>query len=183
MATRDGMAYLISEVRAKTSESGTAIFTDERIEQLLDSNQQPLVDSQLIYKTQVNGSTTVYKHYQSQAQFLEGTASGTASVRLNNSDGSVVTNYSEYPRQGYFVFDTNTLGTAYYYTGNAYDLNTAIADAWEEKASYFSSQFDFQVEGRSFKKSQIVKHCLDMARKYRSQGSINLVPIYRGDMC
>lgn len=176
------MTYLISEFRSKVQESGTVIFSDDRIQDILDSNQTQLVDSKLYpIPERIDGENN-YLRYNSPYSHLEGTATGTANVRIANSNGSVVTNFSEYPRQGYFVFNANTLGTSYYYTGNSYDLNSAIADGWEEKASYYSTQFDFTVEGRGFKKSQIVGQCLNMAQKYRSQSSIGLVPIYRGDM-
>lgn len=181
MAVRTGMQDLISQFRSSIQESGTAIFTDERIQQILDSNSQQLLQVPLRTEYQYINGTISYTDYFIDCQWLEGTA--TSTVRVYNSQGTAVTNYASDFINGQFTFDQNTLGTAYYFSGKSFNFYKAVSEAWNEKAAYYSNQFDFTVEGRSYKKSQVVQQCKEMANLYGSKASVVLMPIDRGDVC
>lgn len=177
---RAGLTDLISEFRLSVNEAGTAVFTDDNIQTLLDQSSKDYYDYPIYPKSQYENGQTVYRKYN-LVPFLEGTASGTASVRLTNSGGTVVTDYTESPINGTFNFNSDTAGSAFYYTGKSFDLNRAIANGWKRKASYYATSFDFQVEGRSFKKSQVIQQCLTMAKYYESLAGMTQVGIERGD--
>lgn len=51
-----------------------------------------------------------------------------------------------------------------------YDLNSAAADIWEEKAATLQGNFDFAADGGNYKTSQPYENALRMANKYRSRG-------------
>jgi len=47
-----------------------------------------------------------------------------------------------------------------------WDMTRAAHKAWLFKASKAAPDFDFSGAGESYKRSQVVEHCLEMARKY-----------------
>lgn len=177
---RSGMTQLISLYRSEIQESGTAIFSDDRIQEILDQNSSYAVNDKLYPSPYHLNGSVVYYDYNSYHRWLEGTATSTNIIY--NSNGTVVTNYTSDFVNGRFSFDADQKGTAYYSNFRYYDFYTAVAKGWQEKAGYYSNSFDFQVEGRSFKKSQVVKHCLDMAKIYAAKGNVVMHNIDRGDM-
>lgn len=48
----------------------------------------------------------------------------------------------------------------------AYDLYFAAAEGWRWKAGKISDAYDFSEDQQTFDRSQLVKHCMDMAAKY-----------------
>lgn len=59
-----------------------------------------------------------------------------------------------------------------------YDLNAAAGDIWSEKAGAASAKFDFTEDAQSFSRSQIYKHCSEMARYYRARRSASTVVLW-----
>lgn len=181
MAIRSGMTDLVSQFRSYIQESGTAIFSDDRIQQILDSNSNYIYQSLLQPIPQRYNGSIIYQDYLASHSWLEGTA--TTSNKVYNSNGTVVTNYTADFINGKFSFTANTLGTAYYLDGRSFNFFKAVSEGWKEKAAYYATQFDFSVEGRSFSKSQIIKSCQEMAKQYSSMSSVVMHSIDRGDMC
>ena len=181
MTVRSGMTELVSQFRSYLQESGTVIFSDDRIQQLLDSNSNYLYSIPLeVVPQRLNGSV-VYQQYFSEYGWLEGTA--TSTNKLYNTNGTTVTNYTSDFINGKFTFTANTLGTAYYMDGRSFNFFKAVSEGWKEKAAYYATQFDFSVEGRSFSKSQIIKSCNEMVKQYSAMSSVVMHSIDRGDMC
>ena len=50
-----------------------------------------------------------------------------------------------------------------------YDLNAAAADVWQEKATAFVGQYDFNADGGSYSRSQQHDQCMKQVRYYRSR--------------
>ena len=181
MTVRSGMVDLVSQYRSYVQESGTTIFSDDRIQQILDSNSQYIYQDPLSFFPQKLNGSVIYTQYFSEYQWLEGTAS--SSSKIYNLNGTTVSNYSSDFVLGKFTFDGNTHGTVYYPDSRTYNFYKAVSDGWKEKASYYAGQFDFTVEGRSYKKSQVIQSCLSMAKEYAAKGSIIQHGLDRGDMC
>ena len=60
-----------------------------------------------------------------------------------------------------------------------YDLNAAAAAIWEEKATAYVGQYDFNADGGSFNRAQMHDQAMKMARHYHSRkrvGTISLRP-------
>ena len=180
MATRSGMTNLISQFRSYVQESGTAIFSDDRIQDILDSNSTYLYQAPLAVIPQRNNGTLIYQQYVTDHTWLEGTA--TTTNKLYNANGTVVTNYTSDFINGKFAFDADTRGTPYYFDGRTYNFFKAVSDGWNEKAAYYATQFDFTVEGRSYKKSQVVLQCKDLARQFAARSHATFHSIDRGDL-
>lgn len=47
-----------------------------------------------------------------------------------------------------------------------WDMRRAAHSAWVQKASKAAPDFDFSGAGESYKRSQVVEHCLEMASRY-----------------
>ena len=67
-----------------------------------------------------------------------------------------------------------------------WNLRAAAATGWEWQAGQASGDFDFGEDGQRFNRSQVIEHCLRMARIYRrgsgsGSGSVTLVTPYSGD--
>lgn len=181
MTVRNGMVDLVSQFRSYLQEPGTAIFTDDRLQQILDANSESFTQERLYPKPYYNNGSVWYADYYLDKTWIEGTASST--TYIFNSNGTAVTNYTSDFVNGKFTFDTNTLGTAYYMNGKSFNFFKAVSEGWNEKAAYYSTNFDFQVEGRSFKKSQILTHCSERMKYFMTQAKVNQGSIDRGDMC
>ncbi len=185
MAARTGMGSLISQFRNLVADTGTVAFTDDRAQEILDSNrfdfyQQPLVAT----AQQIALGSVVYHTYTASYGNLEGTASGTAAFRLFDSLGSAIASgYTLDAQNGVVVFTADQGGSARYLDGRSYDLFGAVADGWREQAGRQSGSFDFRVEGRAYSRSQWFKHCFEMARIYDGMARPTQAVMERGDMC
>lgn len=180
MAIRSGMTELVSQFRSYVHENGQGIFSDERIQQILDSNSTYLYQAPLAVIPQRSNGSLIYQQYVTDRTWLEGTA--TSTNKIYDANGSVVTNYTSDFINGKFTFSSDTRGTPYYLDGRSYNFFKAVSEGWYSKAAHYSTQFDFTVEGRSYKKSQIIQQCTDLAKQFAARGQATLHSIDRGDM-
>ncbi len=56
-----------------------------------------------------------------------------------------------------------------------WDLNRGAAEGWRWKAAKAASRFDFQADGASYNRSQVVAHCERMAAQYRRKIVSNVI--------
>ena len=185
MAARDGMADLIAQFRSLVNDAGSASFTDDRAQQILDRRSQYFYqDALTVAPQQVASGSVAYHVYRSHYTNLEGTASGTVYFRLYDSLGTAITSgYTLDADTGYIRFTANQAGSARYLDGRTFDLYAAVADGWRELATAKSGMYDFRVEGRQYSRSQWFKHCQDMAAYFDALGGFSQAVIERGDMC
>ncbi len=53
-----------------------------------------------------------------------------------------------------------------------YDLHSAAADIWEEKAAVVAQDFDFNADGGSYQRSQVYEQYMKQARYHRSRRAV-----------
>lgn len=70
--------------------------------------------------------------------------------------------------QRYPVRDSAGLAPDSVSWAEAWDVNRAAADVWDEKASLLAADFDFKADGGQYSRSQAHAQMLAMARRYRS---------------
>jgi hypothetical protein len=58
-----------------------------------------------------------------------------------------------------------------------YDLNSAAADVWDEKAAALSVKYDFSADGGNYSVSKAFEQADRMARRYRSRRSMKTVKL------
>jgi hypothetical protein len=56
-----------------------------------------------------------------------------------------------------------------------YDLHSAAAEIWQQKAAAVAGKFDFDTEDGSFKASQMHKHFMQQARHHAARRSARMV--------
>ncbi len=195
MAARTGLTNLITELRGMC-EAGTADFTlsgstywsDDHLQDVLDTHRRDIVFEQLqMYPTQITGGSLSYQDYRSVFGYYEATTGGTAIFYVQDSTGANIgtANYTADYRRGQVEFSSNQAGSVYYVTGRSYDLKAAAADIWRRKAAHYApTSFDFSTDNHSVSRSQIYKHCLEMADYFDgvSTSSIQTVSMFRSDM-
>lgn len=179
MATRSGTDYLIAEVRRLTG-AGTAeytivhqsggtvtYFTDEQIEQILDSRRVRLSRHQMVFEPELStgGGTTVYKHARVGYGWLEAeTAGGTTSdFQITDSQGSIIgtANYTLSAEDGWISYATDQNGSARYITCWAHNPYKAAVDILSSWLSELSRHPDFQTDNMRVWRSQKAKMIRD----------------------
>lgn len=191
MAVRDGMANLIDRVRALTGAgtaeytvAGDTYWTDQQLQDVLDSNATYFVDSPLTWLTENVDGTAVYKVAQAEYRDLEEATSGTARWVIRDGAGTAqgTANYTVDYRAGRVTWTADQGGTAYYLTGYSYDVYVAAADIWLERLAYFNNWYDFQADNQRFTRSQAWDHAKEMEQRLRQQAGKNIVAQAMGDL-
>jgi hypothetical protein len=193
-AGRSGMQNLLAELRGMC-EAGASDYTiadvpywsDAQLQDVMDTHRTDVVFEPLqSYPYQISGGSLSWTDYRSTHGYYEATTGGTAIFYIQDSTGATVSgsSYSTDYRRGVITFSANQAGTAYYLTGRSYDLDAAASDVWRRKASHYANSFDFSTDNHSVSRSQVYKHCLEMAEHFegKSASAIETVQMFRSDM-
>jgi hypothetical protein len=192
MAIRDGMQNLVNRVRALTS-AGTAEYTvgdntywtDDHLEDILDSNAQFVIDTPLTWQPQsIGGGTVTYVVAEALYRDFEEATSGTARWIVRDGPGAQIgtANYTTDYRQGRLTFTSDQGGTAYYLTGYTYDVHAAAADVWLERMAHFSDWYDFAADNQKFSRSQAWDHAMAMEKAMRAKAGANIATNAQGEL-
>lgn len=168
MAARAGMVNLISRWRRMVDDAGTAVWSDDAAQQILDANRITFWTDPVAPRPEhVDGSTS-YTVYALRRRNLEELTSGSACWRLFDGTGATIgtADYSVDYLVGVVTFAADQAGSARYLNGREYDLNGAAADAWRERAAGKAGSYDFQADGGRFDRSQWFDHCIKLADYY-----------------
>jgi hypothetical protein len=162
MATRAGVDYVIAKVReisgAGTAEyelvaqSGSTVtyFTDEQIEQTLDSRRIRLSRHQVVYEPELSGGSTVYQHAKVGFAWVEDESAGgtTNDMKITDNQGSVIgtADYAFSAEDGYLSFTANQVGSARFITGWVHNPYKAAVDILTSWLNELVKQPDFQTD-------------------------------------
>ena len=167
---RDGMSNLLARARRLVDDSGTAIWSDNQLQDILEEHKYRVQREPLgMERTLLAADNYEYRVYHSRyGNYEEG---GTAYFNVEGADGTqrgTATYTADYIR-GVVTMTADQEGSALYLIGWSYDLNGAAADCWRERATKVSSYYDVQADGHRLSRSQWFKHCLDTAKMYDKQ--------------
>lgn len=168
MAARTGMATLITRWRDLVADSGTAVWTDDEAQTILDSYRVDLYRRELVPVPANIGGTTQYLTHRVGYGDLETVASGTAYWQVWDANGSAIgtASYSADYQLGIVTFTADTKGSARYLDARSFDLNGAAAHGWRELAASKASLYKFSADGASYDRNQWFDHCMIMAAHY-----------------
>jgi len=128
---------------------------------------------------------------------MSATAEQIAKLRRMVAEPTLTT-YSDTDLAGYIeahaVVDANGMEPLFYAGVNqgmvanptwmsTYDLNSAAADVWEEKAAAPAEDFDMEADGAQLSRSQVYEHYMKQARYYRSRRNpktVSMTAYYEG---
>jgi hypothetical protein len=187
---RGGMADLITQLRAKTaagtadySVAGVTYWTDDQLQTMLDAERSAFYREALRAESLYDAGTVRFYDYFFPRQHVEGSASGTAGWRVEDGSGNTISisAYTVNMDAQQIVFSSDTQGSAYYLSGRSYDLERAAAAVWEQKAADVADRFDLQTDNHTLSRSQLYKHYMDMAKRYRSAAKPRTVRMVRTD--
>lgn len=179
MTARSGMTNLITRLRGMTevgtadySVNATAYWSDDQLQAILDGQRVEIVREPLRVEGEYASGAWEYHNYYTLRRDIEEDASGTAVFTIRDSLGALHGTAEWTPNYdaGHIRFSGDTAGSAFYLTTRAYDLNAAAADVWQRKAGHYQTAYDFSADGASYKRSQLIEHCLAMAKHYREIG-------------
>lgn len=178
------MTDIVGRLRRMVADTGTAFWTDGTdLQNILDSHRLDFWQTPLeVEKQQIAAGTVQYKTYRLPHTFLEGTASGTALVRIYDSQGTVVSGYALDQITGIVTFTADQEGSARYMDGRAYNMHAAAAEAWEERMADVSDDYSFSADGARFDRSDWFDHCTRMVEFHKSKAWVTQPDVIRGDM-
>lgn len=191
--SRTTLSDLRETLRGMT-EAGTAEYTlgtsnywdDDQLDKVLDRHRTDYINMPLVaYPVVGSGGTSLFYEYRSNVANFETTSGGTAIFWIQDGTYATIGTslYSVDYQRGIVTFSADTGGSAYFYNGRSFDLNSAAADIWRKKASHYYSSFSFSTDNHSVQKEQIYKHCQEMADMYESMGqlSVSTLQVWRSD--
>ena len=197
MAARSGMVSLIDRLRGMTAAGtadwslGTATFwDDDHMQEVLDEYRTDFYRAELVpVPVTVSGAsaaggpgTAVYRRYDVPYQNLETIASGTPIFDLSYSFGGTVTEAGTIDyMKGVITFNNDQRGTAFFLSGRSYDVNAAAADVWRKKAAHYAEAYDIKTGDKDLKRSDLIKHCLEMAERFDVQAGAFSIGAERSD--
>ncbi len=192
MTLRTGMQTLIDTVRGyanagtaewtiETESSYITYWSDIEIQRVLDRHRIDIVHESMDPVLSYSGGSVVYLTYDLNYGNIE---SGTAVFKIEDVSGTISGWTMDYAR-GIATFATNTSGSAYYWTGNTYDLYGAAADIWRMKAANVARLVNFSTDGHSVNRGELRKTYLEMADYFAGMspyGSAYSVKMTRDDV-
>lgn len=183
-AGRAGMSDLITRWRRMVNDQGTAVWTADEAQELLDTFRTDVWAEQLTPAPQYISGTAQYKVHMTNFENLETTASGTAAFRLFDANGSAISSgfNSDYLR-GIFTFSADQKGSARYIDARSYDLNAAAAAGWREWMASKAELYQFSADGASYNRQQWFLHCAQMADYYDRLSKPSVTSLVRSDVC
>lgn len=179
---RTGMGHLV-EVLREYCNAGTADYSDDKLEALLDRHRTDVDRVPLDMRWDTEPTATIYRDYHYPYAFVETVGSGTAVWRIEDSTGALVDSaqYTVNLNARQITFVQNTGGAVYYLTCRAYDVHRAAAELWRMKKATVAAQFDVKTDNHDLKRSQLLQHYEDMARTYERQAKARSVKVVRDD--
>jgi hypothetical protein len=171
MATRGGMANLITRLRAMVDDAGTATWQQQRLQDVLDSHSEQLWQVLLAPLVKYVNGTATYKTYAINYTDLEELSADDTDGdrwRIYDSIGRAcgTADYSVNYYTGRVTFKNDQAGSARYLDAWRYDLFGAAAELWRERSGLIASKYSFSADGGSFQRAQWFEHCEKMASKY-----------------
>lgn len=174
---RPGMMTMIATLRslcnATTSDAtiGTeTYFTDDHLQQILDSTQRLWSDVPLQPVPDVVDGALVYLTYQIPPYIPrvfeeQGSSSGWA---MRTTNGTLVdpSTYSVNYESGTLTFNADTNGASYVLDCRTYNINRAASNVWLRKASFAYQDVDWGSDNHTLRASQQFNHALHMAERY-----------------
>ena len=169
---RSGMTNLITRTRDMIDDADSAVWTDNRLQDVLDQHKLRIWREALdAEKTNLTATTYEYRLFYSRYGDLEEATSGSAFFHIEDSTGAAkgTADYTMDYINGVLTMDTDQGGTALYLSGWTFDLAATAAACWRERASGKTLKYDVSADGHSMSRSQMMKQALEMAKYYDAQ--------------
>lgn len=180
---RAGMSDLITRWRRMVDDQGTAVWTADEAQEILDTFRTDIYAQELTPAPQHIGGTTQYKVHLSGFENLEAAASGTAAFRLFDANGSAIpSGYTADYLRGIFTFAADQRGSVRYVDARSYDIDAAAAAGWREWMASKAQLYRFSADGASYNRNEWFDHCTQMADYYDRRSKPSITRLVRADV-
>lgn len=180
---RSGMNNLLTRLRDMVDDVGTAVWTDDQLQDVLDQHKYRLLRERLeAEKTNLNSTTYEYRIFHSHWGNLEEGGTAYFNIEASNGDQRGTDTYTVDYVRGVVTMTTDQAGTALYLTGWSYDLAGAASTLWKQRAGKVSSYYDAQTDGHRLSRSQWFAHCKEMSEMYAREARARTVRMWRNDL-
>jgi len=166
---RAGMTNLVGRLRRMVNDAGTAVWTNDLLQDALDARSRMLWERPLTIVSQYVAGTATYKRYLVGVGDLEELdPESDARWRVYDSAGAAIGtgDYTVNYLAGEIMFGADQRGSARYLDAFYYDLNGAAGELWRERAGLTSDKYGFSADGGSYQRQQWFEHCERMAERY-----------------
>lgn len=170
------MSNLIIDVRSKTN-VGTTDYTVNAVDYFSDDQIQKALDKyrELVYREDLtivdeyaDASTETHGYYWRWDDVELATTAG--AFVLTEGDGTIIASgYTIDYDQRRIQFDDDTFDEGVYLTYYTYDVNAAVADIWDQIATFEAMSYDVATDGHDLKRSQKRKAAMDAAAEWRTK--------------
>jgi hypothetical protein len=196
MTTRTSVDYIIAEVRrltgAGTAEftvDSTSYFTDEQIEQVLDSRRLRLARHEIVFEPELSegGGTSIYKNARIGYAWVED-ASSTTAFKMTDSQGSIqaTAGYTLSAEDGFITFTADQGGSSRFVTSWVHNPYKAAVDILTSWNSELARQPDFATDNMRVWRSQKQKAIAEQIKTLKDMAGmvphIQVVPMNRSDV-
>lgn len=172
---------LIDEVRNVTGAEATD-FSDDEIRAALDRNRYLLDFQEIDWRPRIYGGGSIeYKRGSVFTPYaLEAGTAGGSGGTVQDSLGGTITGWT-LDRDGWITFSADQAGSARFFSGFAYDVNTACAEVCDSWAASVKTLVDVSSDDQSLKLSQRYTTIKDLAAQFRRRAPIQTGGLTRGD--
>ena len=179
MAVRPTMAAIILRVRLLINDTLPVgqgqIFSDQQIQDVLDSTRQDLRYLALAPAPTYTGSTINYLDYYADLTDWED------DLTLWQWRINAVTPATSENIVGHWTFAQTTLPPVYL-IGKTYDIYRCAADLLERQAAQWALRYSMSVDGQSLQRSQVLTMLVELAKTFREKQRAHVIGVTRSDL-
>lgn len=179
MTVRTTMTDIITRVKIMIDDSANIQFTDQHIQDVLDRKRSRYRYSRLQELETFAPNTGAVTWTEFTAEELTSLPWET-DVSISDYTWNPLTATTSDYNSGFWTFATSHVPPLWI-SGKTYNIWLAAADLLEEWASTLKLKFDFAADDQKYTISQKRDHCLDQARRFRTQSPVTTGRLVRGD--
>lgn len=182
MAARAGMVDIIAALRGETDAeenattvNGVAYWTDDQLQEILDTYSHDVLVQLQATPRRVNGTTSYTRYYvpsELHAQYVRLESSETTGAFiLRTSTGYEVddSTYTYYPFRNLIEFTSSQSNRTFILEARAYSIANAAAHVWNMKADFRTKLITIKAGNHALNEDQEFLHCIQMRDFYRKQ--------------
>lgn len=177
---RSTMATLIARTRRLVNDTGSAIWTDNQIQDVLDtdSTRWDIFQLALDYVPMQTSTTVEYKHYFAPWGWWE---EGAEFVLQDNAWATISSGVTLDYLVGKVLF-TSSQTPPVFLTGRTYDLYRAAVDLLNERLNTLAPNYAFSAAGQTFQANQEFDMTKALVAQYQAQIRPRALQIVRSDV-
>lgn len=182
MTVRASMAQFILDLRRMTDASALEVkvndvqyWTDQQLQDILDGYRTDVLDLAMIPAAQKAAGSTVYYRYYFPDNVGSQIEYDPTVFSIVDENGNPAPTYTYNPGDRYITFSADTTGVTYLLRCRFFNMRTAAARVWFDKAGLRVQLIDWKAGGQSLNEDQEYQHCMQMFELYSGTDGVNAI--------